>query len=405
MMNMPEYDSTLAGLVENAVKQVKEIESTKPQLTVRIDQLKQAVISDTASLANITGAYVDDAMYTTDLKTQCEFEASEYEKGHNSITGEIAVTVKALEIISGDAVFTAAVHVTLAQKQIAGLSSEDAGLLQVEVDAVSVSTFLTTTTSYTWGSSGLRVTTISPSEPTSGFGPTDNREAVLMQFKSKLKNAECAKAKETLASAEALNTETDSTFDTENFDLAESINDLTRAIVNLEKDVAGSNFLQNDIDSSLRMEGCKVAMNFNRIYDEDHSTLLSSLSDGDHQGYASQSGEIIGILKQLKETVKMEKLVETQEKAEALPRPTRLPPWRDKLETCQSGAKSEKYLEHDASIQEGGEDTDENVKKQHSEMCKKVEVASVEEGQENVENENEKSVVNEWMKRGRRGPQ
>ena len=32
---------------------------------------------------------------------------------------------------------------------------------------------------------------------------------------------------------------------------------------------------------------------------------------------------------------------------------------------------------------------------QHSEMCKKVEVASVEEGHENVENKNEKSVVNE----------
>ena len=99
VMNTPEYDSTLAGLVENAVKQVKEIESTKPQLTVRIDQRKQAVISDTASLANIMGAYADDAKYTTDLKTQCEFEASDYEKGQNSITGEIAVTVKALEIM------------------------------------------------------------------------------------------------------------------------------------------------------------------------------------------------------------------------------------------------------------------------------------------------------------------
>ena len=58
------------------------------------------------------------------------------------------------------------------------------------------------------------------------------------------------------------------------------------------------------------------------------------------------------------------KLVETQEKAEALPRPTRLPPWRDKLvpcqsdiQTCQSGVKAEKYLEHEASIQDGSEDT------------------------------------------------
>merc|ERR1712136_239322 len=51
------------------------------------------------------------------------------------------------------------------------------GLLQVEVDAVTVSAFSTTTTSYTLGSSGLKVTTISTAEPTSGFGPTDNHEA------------------------------------------------------------------------------------------------------------------------------------------------------------------------------------------------------------------------------------
>ena len=70
-----------------------------------------------------------------------------------------------------------------------------------------------------------------------------------------------------------------------------------------------------------------MTLSFNRIYYEDHSTLLSSsLSDGDYQGYAPQSDEIIGLLKQLKETVKVVKLVETQEKAEALPRPTRLPP-------------------------------------------------------------------------------
>ena len=142
-------------------------------------------------------------------------------------------------------------------------------------------------------------------------------EAVLMQSKSEPKNVEqsCAETKETLASAEALNTETDSTFDTEKFDLTENIDDLRVAIAHLEK--------------------MSLAMNFNRIYDEDHSTLLSSLSDGDHQGYASQNDEIIGILKQLKETVEMTKLVETQEKAEA-------------LETCQSGAKSEKHLEHEA---------------------------------------------------------
>ena len=61
------------------------------------------------------------------------------------------------------------------QMQIEGLSSQNAGLLQVEVDAVSVSVFSTTTT-YTLESTGLKVMTISTSEPTYGYGSTDNHE-------------------------------------------------------------------------------------------------------------------------------------------------------------------------------------------------------------------------------------
>ena len=57
----------------------------------------------------------------------------------------------------------------LAQMQIWVLSSQNAGLLQVEVDALSVSEFSTTTT-YTLGM------TISTSEPTCGYGSTDNHE-------------------------------------------------------------------------------------------------------------------------------------------------------------------------------------------------------------------------------------
>ena len=70
-------------------------------------------------------------------------------------------------------------------------------------------------------------------------------------------------------------------------------------------------------------------------------------------------------LKKLEQSAKAE---EAQEEVEALPRPTRPPPWSDKFRTCQSGAKSEKqsrnrdesmlwlaspYLEHEVSIQEG----------------------------------------------------
>ena len=65
---------------------------------------------------------------------------------------------------------------------------------------------------------------------------------------------------------------------------------------------------------------------------------------------------------------RVRRLFEGRKKAEALPRPTRPPPWKDKFRACQSGAKSEKqshnkgesmlwlassYVEHEATIQEG----------------------------------------------------
>ena len=65
----------------------------------------------------------------------------------------------------------------------------------------------------------------------------------------------------------------------------------------LEKGVSGSSFLQSRVGSAIR----KVAMSSQKVSDSDRSTLLSFLSIGDRQGYAPKSGEIIGILKQLKD--------------------------------------------------------------------------------------------------------
>ena len=42
-----------------------------------------------------------------------------------------------------------------------------------------------------------------------------------------------------------------------------------------------------------------------------------------------------------KETVEVAKAVEAQEKAEALPRPTRPPPWRDKLQSNRGCSRTE----------------------------------------------------------------
>ena len=69
------------------------------------------------------------------------------------------------------------------------------------------------------------------------------------------------------------------------------------AIAVLEKGVAGSSFLQSRVGSAFR----KVATSSEKVSDSDRSTLLSFLSIGDRQGYAPKSGEIIGILKQLKD--------------------------------------------------------------------------------------------------------
>ena len=69
------------------------------------------------------------------------------------------------------------------------------------------------------------------------------------------------------------------------------------AIAALEKGVSGSSFLQSRVCSAIR----KVAKSSAKVSDSDRSTLLSFLSIGDRQGYAPKSGEIIGILKQLKD--------------------------------------------------------------------------------------------------------
>ena len=73
------------------------------------------------------------------------------------------------------------------------------------------------------------------------------------------------------------------------------------------------------------------------------------------------------IVAQSEETVEVAKAVEAQEKAEAPPRATRPPPWRDKHATIEYGRKSKRrcdgnesmlwlaasYLEYRATIQEG----------------------------------------------------
>merc|ERR1719277_2738827 len=86
-------------------------------------------------------------------------------------------------------------------------------------------------------------------------------------------------------------------FAKEKADADANLGALTAAIAALEKGVAG--FLQAGSAAYLR----NMIENSNAVADYDRDELLSFLS-GEQQGkYAPQSGEIIGILKQMKETM------------------------------------------------------------------------------------------------------
>jgi len=138
-------------------------------------------------------------------------------------------------------------------------------------------------------------------------------EGALEEMKTQIKvsRESRAEAKEALASAEALDAKAAAGFDAESSDLAANIDALTRAIAALEKGAAGSSFLQSGVGSAIR----KLAMSSNRVSDDDRSTLLSFLSGAERQGYAPQSGEIIGILKQLKDSMSAD--LAAAQKAEA----------------------------------------------------------------------------------------
>ena len=116
-----------------------------------------------------------------------------------------------------------------------------------------------------------------------------------MQLKILFKDAELlrAEAKQALASAGETDAKAASAFDVESSDLEADMDARSRAVAALEKGAAGSSLLESGVVSSIR----KLAMNAYRVSNEGRSTLLSFLFGG----YAPQSGDIIGILKQLKD--------------------------------------------------------------------------------------------------------
>jgi predicted nucleic acid-binding Zn-ribbon protein len=104
-----------------------------------------------------------------------------------------------------------------------------------------------------------------------------------------------AEAKDALAKAEALRKKEAGAFASATSELASNIDALTRAIAALEKGVAGG-FLQTNAASVLRRLSLSMDMS-----SADREILAAFLSQGSSAEYVPQSGEIIGILKQMKD--------------------------------------------------------------------------------------------------------
>jgi len=103
-----------------------------------------------------------------------------------------------------------------------------------------------------------------------------------------------ADAKDTLAKAKALREKEASAFAAETGELKSNIEALSKAIPAIEKGMTG--FLQTRAASILRRLSVSMDMS-----SEDRDMLASFLSEGNSASYVPQSGEIVGILKQMKD--------------------------------------------------------------------------------------------------------
>jgi chromosome segregation ATPase len=125
-------------------------------------------------------------------------------------------------------------------------------------------------------------------------------EEKLTQTKADLKNAQAdrAAAKEAMASATAIREKEAAAFAAEKSEMDATITAITKAVAALEKGVAGG-FLQT--------QSAQVLRNFLRndmdIGESDRQTLTSFLSASQSSDYAPQSGQIIGLLKEMGDTM------------------------------------------------------------------------------------------------------
>jgi len=143
---------------------------------------------------------------------------------------------------------------------------------------------------------------ISAAENKVGSLPSEIKaaEEKLTQTKADLKNAQADRAatKEAMASATAIREKEAAAFAAEKSEMDATITAITKAVAALEKGVAGG-FLQT--------QSAQVLRNFLRndmdIGESDRQTLTSFLSASQSSDYAPQSGQIIGLLKEMGDTM------------------------------------------------------------------------------------------------------
>mmetsp|Transcript_130151 Transcript_130151/g.211932 ORF Transcript_130151/g.211932 Transcript_130151/m.211932 type:complete len:706 (-) Transcript_130151:31-2148(-) len=127
----------------------------------------------------------------------------------------------------------------------------------------------------------------------------EEAEAKLAQLKEDLKSHKEDRdaAKAAMASATAVREKEAAEFATFKGESTTNLDALTAAIAALEKGMTG--FLQTSNAQFLR----NMVVNMNTLADYDREELVSFLSGTQHDQYAPKSGEITGILKQMKDTM------------------------------------------------------------------------------------------------------
>jgi len=138
-------------------------------------------------------------------------------------------------------------------------------------------------------------------------------EATKLQLEKDLAQhkANVADAKKTIATATALREKEAAAFAKESSDLKTNIAALAKATAAIEAGTAGS-FLQNSAATAM-LQRMTIDVDMSS---PDREMLTAFLSQG--QGYAPQSGQIVGILKQMKDTMEATLADITAAEAEAI---------------------------------------------------------------------------------------